>query len=125
VGGVVFLVQRLVAHHRPARRLDDLDVEAVAGVSPSDAWLPTGLYVAGGVPAANPSKIQRTEPDKQVVLSRLAALCGEAGMAEPDRVAHTLGLVIDGAIVAALITRDPGVADAAGQACDAIMSTAA
>ncbi|HXQ45571.1 MAG TPA: TetR/AcrR family transcriptional regulator [Caulobacteraceae bacterium] len=62
---------------------------------------------------------------KQVVLGRLAALCGEAGMAEPDRVAHTLGLVIDGAIVAALITRDPGVADAAGQACDAIMSTAA
>ncbi len=62
---------------------------------------------------------------KRVVLSRLAALCGEAGMAQPERVAHTLGLVIDGAIVAALITRDPGVADAAGQACDAIMSTAA
>jgi AcrR family transcriptional regulator len=61
---------------------------------------------------------------KQVVLARLAALCGEAGLTAPDRVAHTLGLVIDGAIVAALITRDPGVADAAGQACDAIVAAA-
>jgi AcrR family transcriptional regulator len=59
---------------------------------------------------------------KRVVLGRLSALCGDAGMTRPDQVAHTLGLVIDGAIVAALITRDPGVADSAGQACDAILS---
>src|ERR1700674_1347504 len=62
---------------------------------------------------------------KQVVLGRLSAICRDAGMAKPIQVAHTLGLVIDGAIVAALITRDPSVADAAGCACDAIVSTAA
>jgi hypothetical protein len=32
VRGVVFLVHRLVAHHRPARGLDDFDVEALLGV---------------------------------------------------------------------------------------------
>ena len=34
VGGVVFLVDGLVADHRPARGLDDFDVEAVLGVKP-------------------------------------------------------------------------------------------
>jgi AcrR family transcriptional regulator len=61
---------------------------------------------------------------KQVVLARLSALCREAGLADPDQVAHTLGIVIDGAIVAALITRNPGAADAADRACEAILSAA-
>jgi AcrR family transcriptional regulator len=61
---------------------------------------------------------------KQVVLSRLSALCRDAGLREPDQTAHTLGLVIDGAIVAALITRNATVADQAGRACAAILSTA-
>jgi hypothetical protein len=43
---------------------------------------------------------------------------------EPAQTAHTLGLVIDGAIVAALVTRDPAVADNAGRACGAILSSA-
>ncbi len=34
VRGVVFLVDGLVANHRPARGLDDFDVEAVLGVKP-------------------------------------------------------------------------------------------
>src|SRR5258708_5917736 len=34
VGGVVFLVDGLVADHRPARGLDDFDVEPVLGVKP-------------------------------------------------------------------------------------------
>jgi AcrR family transcriptional regulator len=62
---------------------------------------------------------------KQVVLGRLSALCREAGLADPDQVAHTLGIVIDGAIVAALITRNPAAADAADRACKAILSAAA
>jgi AcrR family transcriptional regulator len=62
---------------------------------------------------------------KQVVLARLSALCRDAGLAEPDQVAHTLGIVIDGAIVAALITRNPGAADAADRACKAILSAPA
>jgi len=41
-----------------------------------------------------------------------------------EQVAHTLGIVIDGAIVAALITRNPGAADAADRACRAILTTA-
>lgn len=62
---------------------------------------------------------------KQVVLARLSALSREAGLADPDQVAHTLGIVIDGAIVAALITRNAGAADAADRACRAILSAAA
>jgi AcrR family transcriptional regulator len=61
---------------------------------------------------------------KKVVLARLAALCAEAGLKEPIEVAHSLGLVIDGAIVAALVTGEPSVADAAGRTCAAILSEA-
>lgn len=61
---------------------------------------------------------------KTVVLERIAALCAEAGCREPEEVAHTLGLIIDGAIVAALITRNTGVADTAGRACAVILSGA-
>jgi AcrR family transcriptional regulator len=61
---------------------------------------------------------------KKVVLERLAALCAQAGHREPMQLAHTLGLIIDGAIVAALVTRDAAVADTAGRACAAILSDA-
>jgi AcrR family transcriptional regulator len=61
---------------------------------------------------------------KKIVLERIATLCAEAGCRAPNEVAHTLGIVIDGAIVAALITRDAAVADTAGRACAAILSTA-
>ena len=57
---------------------------------------------------------------KRIVLERLAALCAEAGVAEPAETAHALGLVIDGAVVAALVTRDAAAADVAGRACQAI-----
>jgi AcrR family transcriptional regulator len=60
---------------------------------------------------------------KRVVLERLTQLCAEAGLSEPGMIAHTIGLVIDGAIVAALVTRDPAVADAAGRGCAAILWT--
>jgi hypothetical protein len=38
------------------------------------------------------------------------------GAAEPEVLAHQLALLIDGAIVAAMVSRDPGVADIAGLA---------
>jgi AcrR family transcriptional regulator len=57
---------------------------------------------------------------KKIVLERLAALCAEAGAAEPVEMAHALGLVIDGAVVAALVTRNASAADVAGRACQAI-----
>ena len=61
---------------------------------------------------------------KKVVLERLATLCGEAGLKQPTQVAHSLGLIIDGAIVAALVTGDASVADTAGRSCAAILSEA-
>lgn len=61
---------------------------------------------------------------KKIVLERIAALCADAGCREPAEVAHTLGLIIDGAIVAALITRNTAVADTAGRACAVIVSGA-
>ena len=61
---------------------------------------------------------------KKIVLDRLSHLCGEAGFDEPSQVAHALGLIIDGAIVAALVTRDVAVADIASRACAAILANA-
>jgi AcrR family transcriptional regulator len=58
---------------------------------------------------------------KKIVLERLSALCAEDGDPEPEQAAHTLGLIIDGAIVMALITRDPSAAEVASRACAALM----
>lgn len=58
---------------------------------------------------------------KTIVLTRLSALCAEARIPEPEQVAHTLGLIIDGAIVMALITRDVSAADVASRACAALL----
>jgi len=57
---------------------------------------------------------------KKIVLERLVALCAEAGAADPAETAHALGLVIDGAVVAALVTRDASVADVAERTCQVI-----
>jgi AcrR family transcriptional regulator len=51
---------------------------------------------------------------KKVVLAYIEKLAGEMGAAEPGVLAHQLGLLMDGAIVAAMVSRDPGVADTAG-----------
>jgi AcrR family transcriptional regulator len=61
---------------------------------------------------------------KKVVLERLATLCTEAGLQEPMQVAHSLGLIIDGAIVAALLTGDSSVADTVSRSCATILSAA-
>ncbi len=53
---------------------------------------------------------------KKVVLAYIEKLAGEMGATEPQMLAHQLGLLIDGAIVAAMVSRDPGVADTAGLA---------
>jgi AcrR family transcriptional regulator len=53
---------------------------------------------------------------KLQVLAFIRELAVEAGTADPDRLTHELALLIDGAIVAAMITKDPGVADIAQQA---------
>jgi AcrR family transcriptional regulator len=58
---------------------------------------------------------------KKVVLAYIEKLAGEMGAAEPEVLAHQLGLLIDGAIVAAMVSRDPGVADTAGLAACSLL----
>ncbi len=53
---------------------------------------------------------------KKVVLAHIEKLAGEMGAVEPESFAHQLALLIDGAIVAAMVSRDPGVADTAALA---------
>jgi AcrR family transcriptional regulator len=57
---------------------------------------------------------------KKVVLAYIEKLADEMGAAEPEVLAHQLGLLMDGAIVAAMVTRDPGVADTAGSAAGSL-----
>lgn len=57
---------------------------------------------------------------KKIVLSHIEKLAGELGSAEPTTLAHQLGLLIDGAIVAAMVSRDPGVADMAALAAGSL-----
>ena len=51
-----------------------------------------------------------------MVLAHIEKLAGDMGAAEPQMLAHQLALLIDGAIVAAMVSRDPSVADTAGLA---------
>src|SRR6202140_5284230 len=57
---------------------------------------------------------------KKVVLSHIEKLASEMGAAEPEVLAHQLALLMDGAIVAAMVSRDPGVADMAGLAAGSL-----
>ena len=51
-------------------------------------------------------------------------LAAEMGAVEPQVLAHQLALLIDGAIVAAMVSRDPGVADTAGLAAASLFEPA-
>ncbi|MFN3347548.1 TetR/AcrR family transcriptional regulator [Pseudorhodoplanes sp.] len=51
---------------------------------------------------------------KSMVLSRIERLAAEAELPNPAALAHQIGLLIDGAIIAAMVTRNPKVADDAG-----------
>ena len=65
-----------------------------------------------------------TMAHKSFVLAHVAALARAAGASKPDYLAHQIGLLMDGAIVAAMVTRDPAVADAAGMAAKALLDEA-
>jgi AcrR family transcriptional regulator len=58
---------------------------------------------------------------KKVVLAHIEKLTGEMGAAEPQVLAHQLALLIDGAIVAAMVSRDPCVADTAALAAGSLL----
>src|ERR1700704_450162 len=59
---------------------------------------------------------------KKVVLSNIEKLAAEMGAAEPELLAHQLALLIDGAIVAAMVSGNPGVADTAGLAARSLFA---
>src|SRR5450631_3423731 len=59
---------------------------------------------------------------KKVVLAHIEKLAAEMGATEPEVLAHQLALLIDGAIVAAMVSRNPGVADTAGLAAVALFA---
>src|ERR1700730_6662800 len=61
---------------------------------------------------------------KKVVLAHIEKLAGEMGAAEPEVLAHQLALLIDGAIVAAMASGDPAVADTAGLAAGSLFPPA-
>ena len=61
---------------------------------------------------------------KKVVLAHIENLAREMGADEPELLAHQLALLIDGAIVAAMVSRNPDVADTAGQAACLLLEPA-
>src|ERR1700756_4134201 len=61
---------------------------------------------------------------KKVVLAHIEKLAGEMGATEPELLAHQLALLIDGAIVAAMVSRNPAVADTAGLAACSLFEPA-
>lgn len=58
---------------------------------------------------------------KSIVLDKIRELAAQARPADPEGLTHELALLIDGAIVAALITRDPTVADHARNAAARVL----
>lgn len=58
---------------------------------------------------------------KSVVLARIEGLLAEAGATDPAGLSHQVGLIIDGAIVAALVTRKSAVGDTAGLALGCLL----
>lgn len=59
---------------------------------------------------------------KLAVLTRIEDLAREAGAADPVLFAHQYALLIDGAIVAAMVTRDPSIAPIAAGAAERLLS---
>jgi AcrR family transcriptional regulator len=51
---------------------------------------------------------------KSLVLARIERLAVEADLPNPPALSHQIGLLIDGAIIAAMVMRNPKVADDAG-----------
>src|SRR6267154_2231072 len=78
----------------------------------------THLFCKNGINATGIRAIALRH--KKVVLAHIEKLADEMGATEPQVLAHQLALLIDGAIVAAMVSRDPGVADTAGLAAGSL-----
>ena len=62
---------------------------------------------------------------KKKVLGYLTSLAEKAGYKNPESLVHQLGILMDGAIVAALVTGDPKIARNASAAAAVLLSSAA
>ena len=62
-----------------------------------------------------------TMAHKRTVLARIEELAGQAGARDPARLAHQIGLLIDGAIVVAMISRDPTAARLAAETAEGLL----
>jgi AcrR family transcriptional regulator len=60
---------------------------------------------------------------KREVLAYIRSLSAKAGAADPDLLTHEIGLLIDGAIVAAMVTRDPAAANIANSALSRLLDS--
>jgi len=58
---------------------------------------------------------------KQTVLARIEDLAAQAGAQDPRRLSHQLCILMDGAIVVAMISRDPAAARLAAEAAERIL----
>lgn len=58
---------------------------------------------------------------KAALLDAVAGLAKQAGVADPASLSHQIGLLMDGAIVAVMVTRNPALADVAATACRAVL----
>jgi uncharacterized protein YyaL (SSP411 family) len=61
---------------------------------------------------------------KTVILDEIRRLAREAGAADPEGLTHQAAMLIDGAIVTAMITKDPTVARVAGKAFSILLAEA-
>ncbi|MFT4095583.1 MAG: TetR/AcrR family transcriptional regulator [Rhodoblastus sp.] len=61
---------------------------------------------------------------KAEVLNAIASLAQAAGAGDPELLSHQIGLLMDGAIVAAMVTRQPALADVAARAGGAVLDAA-
>jgi AcrR family transcriptional regulator len=66
----------------------------------------------------------RTVAHKQAVLAWMRDLARRAGAADPDRLARTLSLLLDGGLASGALDADPEAAEAARQAADRLVREA-
>ena len=81
----------------------------------SEEMLEDSAAVRDYINAQLPFMVRRAEDKK---------LAAEMGAADPESLAHQLALLIDGAIVAAMVSRNPDVADTAGLAAGSLFGPA-
>ena len=60
---------------------------------------------------------------KRQVIDYIEQLAADAALPDPALITHEIALLMDGAIVAAMITRDPGVADVAQKALTSLLAS--